>query len=80
MDQGYKYVIAGDLNTRFGGKVHELVTDDDSLTYTPVDKGENDNGKKVIGICKDQHLIVVNNLNTSSGKFTGALSYREGTE
>ena len=54
----------------------KLVADDDSLHYNPVDLGYNDNGKKVLAVCKDHSLIVVNNLITDSTSFPSTLTYR----
>ena len=75
-DEDMNYVIVGDLNARFGMKVNELVADNERLNYNPIDMGENGNGKKVLSICKDHNLVVVNNLSTDSASFTSALTYR----
>ena len=71
-----KVVIVGDLNARMGTKVNELVSDTDELSYAPIDSGENENGKKLLSILKDNKMVVVNNLSTSSRNFTSGLTFR----
>ena len=78
MDYDLQYVIIGDLNTRFGSKVHDLVADSGKLSYSPIDLGENNNGKAVIQVCKDQKLLVVNNLSTEHNSFKGNFTYKKG--
>ena len=51
--------------------------DDTDLSYDPVDLGENDNGQAVLRICKDQKLLVVNNLKTRNRFFRRDLTYKE---
>ena len=67
-------IIVGDLNSRLGEKVHDLVGG--VWTYNPVDVGENENGKKLFNICKDNNLVVANNLKTESATLTSSLTYR----
>ena len=38
----------------------------------------NDNGWVLLGICVDEKLLVVNNLETSLKQFKGGLTYRQG--
>lgn len=76
VDDSKKYVIIGDLNARVGEKVNELVSHTATFKYTMVDPGINDNGKKVLAVCKDRKLLVVNNLSTGSSSFPGGLTYR----
>ena len=71
-----KVVIVGDLNARMGTKVNELVSDTDELNYAPMDSGENENGKKLLSILKDNKMVVVNNLSTSSRNFSSGLTFR----
>ena len=70
------YVIVGDLNSRIGTKVHDLVNNNNNWQYEPVDPQENDNGKKLFSICKDNGLMVANNLITKDVKLTSSLTYR----
>ena len=77
MDSNLKYVIADDVNTRFGTKVHESVEDNEILSYHPIDLAENENGKSVIQICKDRRLLVVNNLSTDLCNFKDDLTYKK---
>ena len=76
-DYKKQYIIAGDLNARFGSKLHELAQGDPTISYNPVDLGENDNGKSILQICKDQGLCVVNNLETQGRNFKGDLTYKK---
>ena len=69
------YVIVGDLNSRIGTKVDDLVNNN-NWQYEPVDLQENDNGKKLFSICKDNGLMVANNLITKDVKLTSSLTYR----
>ena len=73
-----QFVIVGDLNSRLGAKVNDLINIYDKLCYHPIDLGGNDNGKKVLRICKDNNLMVINNLQTEARNFTSALTYRVG--
>ena len=66
-------VIVGDLNARCGDKVCELTAD---LTYKPIDKTLNDNGREVIQICKDNKLLVLNNLEAEERNFPSDLTFR----
>ena len=69
------YVIVGDLNSRIGTKIHDLVNNNNSnWKYEPVDPQENDNGKKLFSICKDNGLMVANNLITKDVKLTSSLT------
>ena len=76
MNKEKHYIIAGDLNARFGSKIHELISDN-GMSYSPVDLGENDNGKAVLQVCKDQNLYVVNNIHTRNKHLKGDLTYRK---
>ena len=74
MDDKTMYIIVGDLNSRLGNKVKDLVSG--SWRYNPVDIGENENGKKLLSICKDNDLVVANNLTTESAMLSSSLTYR----
>ena len=76
-DKSSRYVIVGDLNSRFGTKINELVSPrNQKARYNIIDHGENENGKKMINILKDNNLMVINNLKTESKEFTSSLTYR----
>ena len=77
IDPKMNYVIVGDFNARLGKNVEKLCDTDPSISYNPVDKGVNDNGDKLISVCKDHHLVPVNNLVTELTAFTGALTFRK---
>ena len=67
-------IIVGDLNSRLGENVHDLVKK--SWTYHPVDVGVNENGKKLFNICRDNKLVVANNLRTESATLNSSLTFR----
>ena len=76
-----KYVIVGDLNARVGASVTDLVAYNKSYEYnTPVDAEVNDNGKKLLSVCKDSKLVIVNNLKTQTQCHPGALTFRKGNK
>ena len=63
------------MNSRVGTKIHDLLNDN-RWHYNPVDLGENENGKKLFSICKDNGLMVANNLVTEDVTLTSSLTYR----
>ena len=72
-----RYIVLGDLNARVGRSAGQLVKHNASYTYSaPVDVTVNDNGKKLLAICGDRNLMLVNNLRTESRSFPGALTFR----
>ena len=77
VDKTNRYLIMGDLNARMGDIVHNLVIDNELLTYNVVDPVSNDNGKKLFSICKDHELLIANNLSTESVRFAGTLTFRQ---
>ena len=60
---------------RVGTKIHDLINNN-RWYYNPVDLGENENGKKLFSICKDNRLMVANNLVTEDVTLTSSLTYR----
>ena len=54
--------IVGDLNARCGDKVCELTSA--GLAYSPIDKAQNENGRQMLQICKDNNILV---LKTTGG-------------
>ena len=54
------YVIVGDLNARVGAEVSDLVSRNMSYGYdNPVDQVTNDNGKKILAVCKDNNFSLL---------------------
>ena len=78
LDQDHRYAIMGDMNTRCGLAVNDLVNGKESLLYSCKDIVQNDNGKKLIGICRSNSLLPLNNLRVSRTKcFEGGLTFRK---
>jgi hypothetical protein len=74
MEQDYSCVLLGDLNSRCGRQVNgllEAVNDKKPLYMDPVDNvnRSNENGYKLLQLCKDMDCIIVNNCNKSICKF-----------
>lgn len=76
-DTSFGYVVVGDMNTRCGDKVKELIEGSNDLYYKPIDVSVNNNGKSIIQVCKDNNLLVVNNLHTMCHSFPSSLTYRK---
>ena len=76
-----KFVLFGDFNAKFGNAINELVSTDQHLQYLPCDTNQrkNSNGNKLLRICNDSNLLVVNNLQYGDTQIKGALTYREGS-
>ena len=72
------YVLVGDFNARCGDKVNELTSQGPGLTYHIVDSTINSNGTDIIQVCKDNSLMVLNNLQSSNNFFQGGLTFRRG--
>ena len=71
------YVIVGDLNARVGAKAGDLISNHQSFMYNvPVDSILNENGKKLLNVCRDNELFITNNLKTSTRAHSGALTFR----
>ena len=49
----------------------------EDVSYAPVDAGQNSNGKDIIQICKDNNMLVINNLKYKSKVFKGSLTFRK---
>jgi len=74
-----KCIIFGDINARCGESINELVTTDTYFNYTPIDNisRPNSNGSKLLQLCKDCELLVINNLSTCDMEFKSALTFRK---
>ena len=73
-DKEKYYVFGGDFNARCGDKVCELIKNDNEiLNYRISDHAVNDNGKELVQICSDNHLLIVNGLETTGGYFPSDL-------
>ena len=72
-------VMFGDINSRLGQHVSQLVYNDPRFSYSP---GDNvpallPHGKKSIAICKDCDMLVLNNLKSGDTVYPGGLSFRK---
>ena len=76
-DSAYGYIVAGDMNTRCGDLVNDLVKDCHEIYYRPVDKTVNSNGKAIVQVCKDNNLVALNNLYTDVWSYPSSLTYRK---
>ena len=77
IDQNMNYFIIGDMNARLGPKIDDLVTHNRNIRYRDqIDPTVNDNGRKLLSVCKDNKLIILNNLEYQMKHFCGALTFR----
>ena len=77
-DKEKYYVFGGDFNARCGDKVCELIKNDNEiLNYRISDHAVNDNGKELVQICSDNHLLIVNGLETTGGYFPSDLKKKD---
>ena len=71
------YIIFGDLNARIS--TPDLTSVSPSLRYpTCQDDRINHNGRLLVNLCKDNQMVIVNNLCTDEKQFVSNLSYRKG--
>ena len=72
-------VLLGDFNAKFGCAVNELVNNEPTLRYLPCDPNRrgNSNGSKLLNICRDSGILLVNNIQYGNVHIRGALTYRE---
>ena len=75
-DNNLHYVVVGDFNARCGDSVNKLVCQHPELTYRVVDGGTNSNGSDIVQVCKDNSLLVLNNLQSRNKFFQGGLTFR----
>ena len=84
-DNDKKFVIIGDLNSRFGSSVRNLpikseIPDSHLYTYPAIPDDvpvANDNAYVLGTICSDNDLLVVNNLSTPSNFFRGGKTFKK---
>ena len=84
-DNDKKFVIIGDLNSRFGSSVRNLpikseIPDSHLYTYPAIPDDvpvANDNAYVLGTICSDNDLLVVNNLSTPSTFFRGGKTFKK---
>lgn len=84
-DEQVKYVIMGDLNSRFGILVRDLLPISDvgnscHLSYAVINdsiNAPNTNAEVLSSICRDNELIVINNLKTPDYHYVGNLTYKK---
>ena len=76
-DVSKTYVMVGDLNSRVGNP-GERLENRGTLHYTGCeDTVLNSNGKSILQICKDEKLVVVNNLEYNEKHHKSSLSFRK---
>ena len=76
-DEGKKFFFIGDLNSRIGIPT-EFACGDEVLKYIGCeDNNVNSNGKSVLQLCKDNNLVVINNLQYGEKHFKSKLSFRK---
>ncbi|XP_068228044.1 uncharacterized protein [Palaemon carinicauda] len=76
-----KFIIIGDLNTRFGKGVRKI-SNTEEFSYPVVADDvnvPNDNAYVLTTICKDHNLLVVNNLKAYDKHFVSNKTYKQGT-
>lgn len=85
---GTKFVIMGDMNTRFGESVRALpwtLSAPNAHLYTyphipdPI-RNANDNARTLATLCSDEKLIVINKLKTPTQYFPSKLTFKKTTE
>ena len=72
-------IVFGDLNSRLGLAVSDLVADDSQYSYDPIDtlKTPNTHGRKLLSIAKYCDMVMVNYLVYNCRSFRGGLSFRK---
>lgn len=73
-------LIMGDLNARLGVSVRDILNSDDVFTYPSVPDNvtnPNNNAYILATICKDNELLVINNLKTDTKHFVSEKTYRK---
>ena len=85
---GTKFVIMGDMNTRFGESVRSLpcslgVPQAHLYTYPHIPdpvRYANDNARTLASLCSNEMLIVINNLKTHKQYFPSKLTFKKTNE
>ena len=72
-----KYVIMGDMNTRCGSEIRDLLDDESTMDFTPCDNEQNKNGIRLLNICKANSLLPLNNLHTGQKSFDSTKTFRK---
>ena len=76
-------ILLGDFNARFGIGIRDVLTRNGLFQYSypfvpdPI-PSPNENAQVLLGLCIDEDLLIVNNLQTSEKYFQSALTYRQG--
>ena len=81
VDNSDQFVIIGDMNTRFGRGVREVVSNCNHFSYPYIPDDvitPNDNAYVFTTICKENDLVVVNNLKFGEKQFVGDKTYKQG--
>ena len=73
------YYSDENFNAKFGCAVNELVNNEPMLQYLPCDPNRrgNSNGSRLLNICRDSGILLVNNIQYGNVHIRGALMYRE---
>ena len=79
-DERKKMFIMGDLNSRVGVPTN-LRTGSRTLAYQDCeDETLNTNGRRVLALCEDNKLVIINNLTYGNVHFKSSLSFRKKAE
>ena len=76
VSSGKLCVFLGDLNARLGKNNLDLVNNYPEFSYSIMDPGINANGRTLARICKDDKLLIVNNLSTPQHTLKSNLTFR----
>ena len=76
-----QHILVGDFNARLGTAVNELAEITENISYERIDHSpRNDNpsphGRRLLQICHDNKLLVINNLRYGANQWKGSLKYR----
>ena len=83
IDSDLQYIILGDFNSRIGPAIHSLSQDDGVYRITYCEDlpdtiwQPNQNGHKLLQLCRDINCAIVNNARTENSQFNGALTFRK---
>ena len=76
VSSGKSCIVVGDLNSRFGNLVGDIVEDSPELNYAVIDNQTDSNGRTLARICQNNELVPVNNLRTTNARWNSKLTFR----
>ena len=76
-DESKKVVIMGDLNSRVGTPTNLNIGNDNCVYVGVEDQTVNKNGQCLLDLCRDNGLVVVNNLRVGERHYKSNLSFRK---